>query len=320
MRFDGRVQAFVIVALAVMQSGCGLSVSQLPEVWDRVDPDATVHLEKQIKLAIFCQLRYAALDARTKDFNKYLYDGTNVTSPEDIPFADSWGAQVTLTLTVDEKTALTPNVTFKNALLPDKGVAQNFNLGVAGALSSQNVRYDKFNFFYTAYDLIHGAGEGDACHDEGRPKNLLGKPSSSSPFVDGSQLGIREWLPGAVSVSDFERSSRASASGEGLALGSSGSFVSDSATYDNKFVIVSDGNVTPTWSLVKIATGTTPLLDLNRTRTHELLITIAPGAIKIVKNKATKRVSVLTVGPSISALNSHFASEIGSAVSAAIQH
>lgn len=312
------LQAALVAALVVVQGGCGLSVSQLPEVWDQVDPDATVHMEKQIKLAIFCQLRLAALDARTENFNKFFHGQADVTGPEDIPFADTWGAQVTLTLTADEKSALTPNVTFKNALLPDKGIAQSFNLGIAGALSSQNVRYDKFSFFYTAYDLIHGAGEEDACHKP--PKNLLGKPSSSTPFVDGAQLGIRDWLPGAVSVSDFQRSSRLSPTGEGPALGSSGSFVSDSATYDNKFVIVSDGSVTPTWSLVKIATSTTPLVDLNRTRTHELLITIAPGAIKLVKNKTTKKVTVLTVGPSSSALSSHFASEIGSAISAAIQH
>jgi hypothetical protein len=312
------LRGLILSGLTIALGGCGLSVSQLPEVWDRIDPDATVHLETQIKRAIFCELRQAAIDARGVNSSEYYYKHVNVTSPDDIPFADSWGAQITLTITADEKTALTPNATFKNPLLPSQGTAQSFNLGLGAILSSQNVRYDKFNFFYTAYDLIRGAGEGDICHSP--PKALLGPPSSSSPFVDASQLGIREWLPGAVAVSDFQRSSRESANGEGLPLGSSGSFASDSATYDNKFVIISDGSVTPTWTLVKFATGSTPLLDFNRTRTHELLITIAPGAIKLVQNKKTKKLFVRTVGPSFTALNSHFASEIGSAVAAAVQH
>jgi hypothetical protein len=309
--------SFAVMAF-FLQSGCGLSVSQLPEVWDRTGPYATAEMEMQIKRAIFCELRDAAIAARGSNKSRYFYRDVEVTSAADVPFADSWGAQVTLTLTADEKTALTPNVTFKNALAPSNGVAQNFNLGVAGTLSSQNVRYDKYNFFYTAYDLISHAGEGDICHSP--PAKLLGPASSSSPFVDASQLGIREWLPGAVAVSDFQRSSRASLTGEGPALGSGGSFTSDSATYDNKFVIVSDGSIAPTWTLVKIATGSSSLLDLNRTRTHELLITISPGAITIAKDKTTKKLTVRTVGPSPTAINSHFASQIGSAVSAALQN
>src|SRR5262245_16096209 len=157
-------------------TGCGLSVSQLPEVWDQTGPYATAQMEMQIKRAIFCELREAAIAARTSNKSQYSYKNVDVTSAADLPFGDSWGAQVTLTLTADEKTALTPNVIFKNALLPSNGVAQSFNLGVAGTLSSQNVRYDKYNFFYSAYDLATHAGEGDICHTP--PKKLLGPPNS----------------------------------------------------------------------------------------------------------------------------------------------
>src|SRR6185437_7424700 len=118
------------------QAACGLSVSQLPEVWDRTGPYATAQMEMQIKRAIFCELRVAAIEARGANRSKYSYQGVNVTTPADLPFADSWGAQVTLTLTADEKTALTPNVTFKNPLAPSQGVAQSFNLGVGATLSS----------------------------------------------------------------------------------------------------------------------------------------------------------------------------------------
>ena len=116
----------------------------------------------------------------------------------------------------------------------------------------------------------------------------------------------------------FQRSSRASETGEGPALGSSGSFTSDAITYDNKFIIVSEGSITPTWNLIRVGTGTTPLLNLNRTRTHELLITIGPGtATKTVDKKTGKR-KLVNTGPSSAAINAHLASEIGSAVANAI--
>ena len=268
----------LLVALAIAESGCGLSVAQLPEVWDASDPDATAHMEMQIKTAIFCELRKGAITARRVNSSQYYYGKENVTSADDLPFPEL-GAQVTLTLTADEKTSLTPSVSLKDPIAPKavfgQNVAQSFTMGFGGTLSSQNVQYDKFNFYYTARDLIRGAGPNDICGSP--PTALLGPKSASSPFVNGTNLGIEEWLPGAVAVTDFQRSSRAKKTGEGGPLGSGGSFASDSITYDNKFVIVSDGNVTPTWNLVRIGTGSSSLFDLNRTRTHELLITVGPA-------------------------------------------
>jgi hypothetical protein len=314
------LRALLAAPIAVAESGCGLSVAQLPELWDQSVPYATERMEMQIKTAIFCELRKGAILARTNNKSEYYYDKENVTSPNDLPFADNWGVQVTLILTADEKSSLTPNVSLKSPIHPavvfGQSVARSFTMGLGGTLSSEDVRYDKFNFYYTAGDLINGAGSGDICGTP--PTALLGPKSTSSPFIDGINLGIKEWLPGAVTVSDFQRSSRASKNGEGPALGTSGSFVSDSATYDNKFVIVSSGNVTPTWNLVRVATGSSTFLDMNRTRTHELLITIGPGTTKEVTDKKTRKTVRVNTGPSSAALNSHLASEIGSAVSAAI--
>jgi hypothetical protein len=278
-------------------------------------------MEMQIKSAIFCELRKGALEARQLNRGQQYYFGkANVTSPADIPFADNWGAQVTLTLTADEKTNLTPNATLKTPIAPTpvfgQNVAQSFTLGLGATLSSQAVRYDKFNFYYTARDLIDYAGPNDICGSP--PTALLGPRSTSSPFVDGTQLGIREWLPGAVAVSDFQRSSRSALNGEGPPVANSASFSADSATYDNKFVIISEGSVAPTWNLVRVGTASTPLLDLNRTRTHELLITIGAGTGTQVTDKKTGKSVVVNSGPSAAAVNAHLASEIGSAVSTAI--
>jgi hypothetical protein len=259
--------------------------------------------------------------ARQENSSNYTYDNKNVTSAADLPFPDNWGAQITLTLTADEKSTLTPTVSFPTPLNPAvehlQTISQSFALNVGGTLSSENVRYDKFDFYYTAADLINNAGPADACGTP--PTALLGPPSSSSPFVDGRQLGIAEWLPGAIAVTDFQRSSRAAKNGEGPALGSGGSFASDSATYDNKFVIVSSGNATPAWNLVRITTGTSPFFDLNRTRTHELLITVGPGTTETKKDKSTGKIVRKNIGPSSSAVNTHLASQIGSAVASALR-
>ena len=313
-------RALLITVISGACGGCGLSVSEIPEVWDRAEPFAAAHLEMQIKRAVFCELRKGALLARQLNSNRLLYDSKVVSTDEDIPFPDSWGAQVTLTLTADEKSSLTPGVTFRDPGQPSRvfgqTIAQSFSLGVGSNASSQNVRYDKFFAYYTSHDLIQGAGGDDICE---KPPRTLGPPSSSSPFVEASGLGLARWLPGAIAVVDFQRSSRASETGIGPPLGTAGSFASDVATYSNKFTIITSGNVSPTWSLVRVSTPTTPLFDLNRTRTHELIVTVGPGATSFLKSKKTGRALVTNTGPSSSAVNSHFAAQIGSAVAAAIR-
>ena len=68
-----------------------------------------------------------------------------------------------------------------------------------------------------------------------------------------------------------------------------------------KFIIVSNGNISPTWKLVRVTAnnGSAPLFATGRTRTHDLIITIGPS------NQKT--------------LNTHLASQIGQAVSSGNQ-
>ena len=63
------------------------------------------------------------------------------------------------------------------------------------------------------------------------------------------------------------------ASGSG---GGGGGTAPDTLTLEIKFIIVSSGNVTPTWKLLRVSanTGSAPLFSLGRTRTHDVIITI----------------------------------------------
>jgi hypothetical protein len=58
-------------------------------------------------------------------------------------------------------------------------------------------------------------------------------------------------------------------------------------------------------------------VDFNRTRTHDLLITIGPATSQ--KTKTAKGTIVEKSVPSQSATNSHLAQQIGSAVAAAVR-
>ena len=75
-----------------------------------------------------------------------------------------------------------------------------------------------------------------------------------------------------------------------------GSNTPDTISIEIKFIIVSNGNVTPTWKLLRVSanTGSAPLFNLGRTRTHDVIITIGPN------NQSTA--------------NTHLASQIGNAV------
>jgi len=53
----------------------------------------------------------------------------------------------------------------------------------------------------------------------------------------------------------------------------------DVLSYDIKFVVVSSGNVTPSWKIVSLSanSGESPFLAAGRSRTHDLTLTFGPG-------------------------------------------
>jgi hypothetical protein len=301
--------------LAIALAGCGTSVPRIPEIWDLVaDQDATQNMEMQIKRAIFCELRSAVQIARNRVQLKTYYHGKLVSTDADQPVPDSWGVQSTLKFTVEESSKLNPGATYLWTL---NKATETFSLGAGGQVSSAATRTDTFESFYTISDLYNVLSGKNICEKPGSQN--IGPPSHSSPFVVLSELGIRDWLPAATETGAYLRSSRKDPSGEGPPLGSGGSFSADSFSYDVKFVIVTDVNVTPVWKLIRVSTPASPaLFDTSRTRTHELILTIGPGATVAVKNSNGKIVSK-TVGPAQSAANSHLAQQIGSAVATSLR-
>jgi hypothetical protein len=256
---------------------CGTYVPPIAEVVDRPDGglDATGVLEKRIKETVYCDLKKAVIAATER--LRSSRDGKVIDA-----LPDSWGVQMTINLQVDETGALNPGATLIQTLptevlsFPNRvpvSAPQSFNLGFGGTLSSQATRIDKYSFYYSVGDLKKRLGDADTSCSGGR---------DGSSFLVTGDLGISQWLIDALTLENDYPSSQPPPSppraAGGPNAGSSGNSKQDVLSYQVKFLIVTSGNVTPTWKLVRISanTGNAPLASLNRTRTHDLLITFGP--------------------------------------------
>jgi len=188
-------------------------------------------------------------------------------------------------------------------------------LALGGTLSSTATRIDKFDPYYSVASMT--GNEESVCDD---PKKDYPYPfqkpgfvaPTSSPFIIESDLGIEEWVKGAMIVNLLLPSTGSppqalgagagkdapakAGAGKGANKGSGNNDVAvDTITYEVKFIIVSSGNVTPTWKLIQVSANTAgTFLSAGRTRTHDLIITLGP--------------------PTAAASQTHFASQLGNAI------
>jgi hypothetical protein len=269
-----------LLVLCFFVGGCGTYAPEIAEVWD--GPEGTKELEYNIKKSVFCELRTAVDSIK-------IVESVNGKPVEYLP--DNLASQVTLSLEVAETSGLNPGVTFNTTMIPANvffpnkitvPVSQQYNLGLGGTLSSQSTRIDKFNMYYSVGDLRKKI---DYTHD----LCFAEPPKGGSSFFLTGDLGIQKWLRDALEV---DRSIPSSSGG-----GSSPK--PDTISYEVKFIVVSSGNITPSRKLVRISANTanTPFFGANRTRTHDLIITLGP-----TKGAEGQQ-----------AANLHLASQIGSA-------
>jgi hypothetical protein len=229
------------VSLALLTTGCGTYVPQIQEVWDSGTTFLTAGgtLEYRVKFKVYCDI-VKAIQAQP-------------ALPKD------WAVQVLLDLQVDETGALNPGATFINPL-PS---SQSYSTGIGATLSSQATREDKFGSYWRLSKLA-AALPGNSCDN---PEPIHG----SSPLIE-TELGIREWMTNGLAIIDSLPSTP-------LTSNSDPTFKQDYLSYHIKFIIITSGGVTPTWKLVKLTTGngSLALASANRTRTHDLLITLGPA-------------------------------------------
>ncbi|MGU3543373.1 hypothetical protein [Methylobacterium sp. A52T] len=165
-----------------------------------------------------------------------------------------WAVQVTLDLQADETGAANPGLSYLYPL----NAAESFTLGLGANLSSQATQEHKYGSYW---DLSRLQSIGTPECENAR------RLEGSSPIL-ANELGLTEWLTDALENNDSLPSS---------ALSKDNTFNQDSFTFHVRFVIITTGTVDPTFKLVRIsANNGGSLVSLNRTRTHDILLTFGP--------------------------------------------
>jgi hypothetical protein len=209
---------------------------------------------------------------------------------------------------------LPPNAsTLATLTYPFLTTPQTYSLGLGGTLSSTATRIDRINGYWNVSYLNKKAQPGGTCYP-GTPDPYVAQgepPTAPSLFSIEGELGLKNWLrqslenetflpsnkvesaedpvlKGTNGASKNFKSSSTGSSGKSGGSDSGGSKDPDQLQIELKFVIITSGNVTPTWKLVRVSANTanTPLFSSGRTRTHDLLITVGPGKNTVLNQSA----------------------------------
>lgn len=127
------------VGLAVSLGGCGVSVPNIQE--SGFSEKGGEILEAAIVGSVHCELRNAVVDV-------FVEDASQASQPKSlVEFLRGWSVLMTLTLTMDEKTTLNPNIFA--SFLPGL-----FTLGATASASTHATRVDKLTYYYSIHDLV----------------------------------------------------------------------------------------------------------------------------------------------------------------------
>ena len=239
-------KCFAIPALltAGLLTGCGTLVPEIRDFPNNTSEAKNNELVQAIIRSIHCELEDAVTgvinaDAATAPSNRYFYAS----------FLRQWGAQVGLTLQLEEKTIVSPSAVW----LPASAPSSIFTLsgGVSGTADA--TRVDKVNFYYKVRDLYLGRNR--KCIRDVNP------PSGS--LLIQSDLKLAEWLDAMVN---------------GVATGQVTSVGKQNVlSHQITFEVTTSGNITPAWKLVRATFNQNgSLLTASRARKHDLVITFGP--------------------------------------------
>ena len=238
-----RARYFAILMACFSLPACGAVVPEIQE--NRAAPGDAYTMVQAITQSVKCELATALRDVWT---DPYLH------AQHTIDFLSQWGVQITLTLTIDEKSSIGPNLVW----MPPSPAAAIFGLGLGGAASADATRKDTLSFYYLVPTLLTMS----PC--KGGPQG------NDNSLLVQSDLKIEEWLrtyisPVGTSVINAPTSN-------------SGVLKDNALSHDIKFDVVTSGNLTPGWKLTRVTVNNSPpFLSASRDRTHDLSIIMGPG-------------------------------------------
>lgn len=212
-----------------------------------------------ITRSVGCELRYTVTELIRLDRESA---PLRATGRRYTTFLEDWGVQVALNFTIVERTGFNPGV----LVTPPATPASTFTLNTGGSISAEATRLQKMNFFYTVAELNNPAefpNRVRTCRDPSGNRE-------GSLLVD-SDLRLFSLLQGRLGATmlGFAPSpeQRPAVAGDKNVLSQTVSFK-----------VVTTGQITPTWRLVRasVNTGQLPFLSAGRERTHELVFTFGP--------------------------------------------
>jgi hypothetical protein len=220
----------ICLTVCTALGGCGTFVPNISEFPS--DKVTEQQLVQGIVQAVTCELRDAVNGFYEKQHRKHL-------------FIDSWGAQLTLTLTVEESTTINPTAMWiPNAM---------FSLFGGINASSDATRTDIINSYHTIQELLALK----SCTPEERPVG---------PFLLESDLKLENLLFDSQISSDTGQ----------VNFNEQTSSSTNVISHEVKFIVMSSGNITPAWKVSRIFTvnQNSTFLAALRNRTQDLLITL----------------------------------------------
>jgi hypothetical protein len=240
---------FVPVSASFLLSGCGLFIPEIQE--NHFAPGDGQLMVQAIVQSVRCEMIDALKDVWKADHeNAKKYHQKPVTE-----FLTTWGAQMTLTLTIDEKSSLAPTVSW----MPPSPASAVFTLGGGVGAAADATRTDKLSFYYLIPTLLS------------QPYCTTGvQQGNENSLLVQSNLKLEEWIVDYLGTLGTRE-------GQAPTL-NTGALKDTVLSHDIKFDITTSGNVTPSWKLKRVTynpTGT--FFSTSRDRTHDLIITMGPG-------------------------------------------
>jgi hypothetical protein len=277
------------LGVALILSGCGTYVPEIQEF-----PANALSGQQLVDLIVFnvkCEVQDAIIEIYKQ--------------PPYSTFMDTWGAQITLNLQVEEKGSANPTANW----IPWSPLSSVFNLTAGVTGSADATRIDKINWFMAVADARRSAPCGEM-----RPNGL---------FILQGDLKLKEWLYDAITAGNTKLIDY---SGDTA----TGPFKQSVLSHEVKFEIITGGNVIPGWKLSRLTINQSGTgLTASRDRTQDLTLTFGPAvATTLVATDASGKakkdangnvMKVTTYGPSDLVVSSHLASEIGLAVANGIK-
>jgi hypothetical protein len=234
-----------LISMLLVLSGCGTFAPSLQEFGDEA------LLVQSIVTSIHCDVA----DAVKAVIDKDSYGDLRRLGPVEREWYRHWGAEIALTLALDDTSTLSPNAVG----MPPSPASSIFTIGGNASISSEATRTDKVNYFFTMKQLYNRA----PCRTGLQPRS--GAPS----IIIQNDLKTRAWLndqllPYQTREANLETSAK-------------GVLQQNVLSHEMKFIVTTSGGINPAWTLTRATinqSGT--FFSTSRGRTSDLIVTFGP--------------------------------------------